>query len=54
MQNEVAKHGILDRLGEIALLAGRLEGVYAHFRFAGHKDVLETIKANRNYFEEVK
>lgn len=49
MENEVACHSILDRIGEISLLPGRLAGVKITSRFAGHKEAIETLK-NLNKF----
>jgi UDP-3-O-acyl-N-acetylglucosamine deacetylase len=50
MESEIACHTIMDRLGELALLQGRLQGVYAGCKFAGHRDAIETIKNNLDKF----
>lgn len=50
MEKEVAIHTAYDRRGELALLSGTLRGVDAYCRFAGHRDVLNTLKNNSDKF----
>ncbi len=52
MPAELACHAIMDRRGELALLPGRVQGVRVVCKFAGHKHVVDTLKANRDYFIE--
>lgn len=41
---ELARHTIVDRLGAIALLDGRLDSTYVRARFSSHRNDLETLK----------
>jgi len=50
MPAELACHAIIDRLGEISLLRGRLEGVKAEFDRAGHKDAIPVLQQSIEYF----
>lgn len=48
-QEEIARHTIVDRLGAIALLGERLEGVHITTRFSGHRNDIDVLK---KYFRQ--
>ena len=41
---EIARHTIVDRLGAIALLDGRLEGVECYMKFSNHSNDIKVLK----------
>jgi len=51
IENEVACHNILDKIGEFSLLPGRLAGVHIDCKFAGHKDTINILKKYKNNFK---
>lgn len=51
MEKEVACHSILDKLGELSLLPGRLDGIKMISRGAGHKYTIEVLKTHQHYFK---
>lgn len=51
MDNEIACHTILDRIGDtFALFNGRVSGIHLTCKFASHKDAIETVKKYREKF----
>ncbi len=44
--DEITRHTIVDRLGALALLPGRLDHVRVTARFSGHKNDLDILRAN--------
>jgi len=54
MGAELACHSIMDRLGELALLPGRLEGVYVQSFKVGHKEAISALKKYRSKFNFIK
>lgn len=53
MEKEVACHSILDKLGELSLLPGRLDRIKMISRGAGHKYTIEALQANLDKFKAV-
>ena len=51
MDSEIACHTIIDKLGVIALLDGRLSGVYITCEFSGHKNDLAILKKYKDKFK---
>ena len=51
MEAEITKHSILDKLGEMALLSGRLSGVKITSRGASHKHTMEFLQKNQDKFK---
>ena len=54
MEEEIACHSILDKLGELSLLPGKLQGIKITSRGAGHKYTIEVLKSNSYKFAEAK
>lgn len=49
--DEIARHSVVDRLGALALLGRRIEGVKVRTEFSGHANDLEFLRANRGVFK---
>ena len=52
--DEIVRHSIVDRLGALALLPGRLDCATVLSRFSGHKDDLKVLKDNLHCFSAEK
>lgn len=52
MPNEIAYHTIIDKLGALALLPGKLQGAHLTSKFSGHKNDIQTLKENLYKFKQ--
>lgn len=52
MPNEIAYHTIIDKLGALALLQGRLQGMHVTSKFSNHKNDIKVLKENQYKFKQ--
>jgi len=52
MPSEVACHTIIDKLGALALIPGRLKGVHVISKYSNHKNDIKILKENQYKFKQ--
>jgi len=52
MEGEIAYHTIIDKIGALALLPGRLQGAHVTSEFSNHQNDLQILKENIHKFKQ--